>query len=98
MIRVKIEKEVAKMSDLKKNFDAVKNLAFLSQIGLSLVLPIVLFLMLASYLQNKFGMGDWTTLVALILGLVSGVSSFISFLRYAYNEAKKSEENERGDS
>lgn len=82
------------MSKVKKSFDAFKNLVFLSQIGLSLVLPIILFLMLASYLQTRFSLGTWVMPVALILGLISGGSSFISFLRYMYNEAKKSERGE----
>ena len=79
---------------MKKNktFEAFKNLSFLTQFGLSVVSPIIIYIWLASWLRDKFSLGDWIMAVGIVLGLFSAFYSGVSFFRYALRQAKKSQE------
>lgn len=84
------------MSDNPKKsaFDALKNISFLAQLGLSLVLPPVLLLLGANYLVQQLGWGRWVLAVALVLGFLNVVAVFRDFARYAVRQAKKREEED----
>ncbi|MEG0395986.1 MAG: AtpZ/AtpI family protein [Oscillospiraceae bacterium] len=68
---------------MKKNgwFAISKNLVYLTQVGLSVACPIILTLLGANWLQNKFGIGMWIYIVAIVLGIGAGACAFIDFLR-----------------
>lgn len=57
-----------KKNGLKK--DAYRNLALISQLGISMIVPIFLLLALGIYLENKFGI--FAILPCVILGMLSG--------------------------
>lgn len=64
-------------------------ISLLTQLGLSVVTPPILAVLLALWLQRKFGWGDWVLLCAILVGTVSGVSSVFSLVRReAAREAK----------
>ena len=50
-------------------------LMWVTQFGLSILLPICFFLMLAVWLQNKFGFGMWILIVLGILGVLVTIST-----------------------
>lgn len=54
-------------------------LTWLTQLGLSVALPLAGFIFLALWLRNQFGLGDWVLWVGIVLGLVSAVDG----LRYS---------------
>ena len=73
--------------------EAMQNLAYLTQFGLSVAEPIVLCLWGAHWLQQRFVLGSWVMLLGLVLGLGSAASSFLSFLRYFQRRTNKKPPN-----
>lgn len=47
------------MSNQNKMARALKNLAYVTELGFLLVIPLVLLLFLANFLQSRFGWGQW---------------------------------------
>ena len=82
------------MAKKNKTFEAFKNLTFITQFGLSVVSPIIIYVWLASWLKSKFLLGDWIMVVGIILGLISAFSSGVSFFRYVLRQAKNSQEED----
>ena len=65
-------------------------LLWVTQFGFSIMFPLCFFLLLAVWLQNKFGLGMWIIIVLGILGLlttVSTVKSCLHAIRKAADEA-----------
>ena len=56
-------------------------LMWVGQFGLSIIFPMLLFLYLGVWLQNRFGFGTWIIIVFGILGLLTTVSTAKSCLR-----------------
>lgn len=56
-------------------------LVWLTQLGLSVALPLAGFLILAVWLHQSCGWGSWVIGAGLVLGLISAVSSFRSSLQ-----------------
>jgi len=82
------------VSDKKPIFSVMKNLSLITQLGLSIAMPIVLPIFAASYLQKKFRLGDWVVPVAVIIGLYGAASSIYGFVKYALKEADKSRKDD----
>ena len=61
----------------------------LTQFGLSVALPPVLFLLGAVWLKNEFALGGWVVLVGLLLGLAGSVGSLRSNLKSIDREGKE---------
>lgn len=56
-------------------------LMWVGQFGLSAIFPVVFFLVLAVWLQGKFGLGIWVVVVFGILGILTSISTARSCLR-----------------
>ena len=56
-------------------------LMWVGQFGLSAIFPTVFFLLVAAWLQSRFGLGMWIVVVFGILGVLTSVSSARSCLR-----------------
>lgn len=56
-------------------------LMWVGQFGFSAIFPTVFFLMIAVWLQGKFGLGMWIVVVFGILGILTSISSTRSCLR-----------------
>ncbi len=68
-------------------------LVWLTQLGLSVALPLAGFPLLALWLQSRFGWGKWALWLGLILGIVSAVEGFRTSLQTMHRmsrEKKKS--------
>jgi len=50
-------------------------LMWVGQFGFSILFPIVFFLLLGVWLQNKYGLGGWILILFGILGLFTSVST-----------------------
>lgn len=65
-------------------------LLWVVQFGFSILFPTVFFLILAVWLQGKFGLGVWVVIVLGILGVLTSIStarSCLHSLRKAAEEA-----------
>lgn len=56
-------------------------LMWVVQFGLSAIFPTVFFLLLAAWLQGRFGLGMWIVVVLGILGVLTSISTARSCLR-----------------
>ncbi len=64
------------MKDFNKVWTGV---CMVGQLGLDLIMPVILCMLLAYYLDSKFGLGIFVYLPALVLGLAAGVTNFKKF-------------------
>lgn len=67
-------------------------LTWVGQFGLSVIFPTLFFLILAVWLQNKFGLGMWIVVVFGILGVLTSIQttrSCLHSLRKATEEASE---------
>lgn len=70
-------------------------LMWVGQFGLSIIFPTLFFLLLAVWLQGKFGLGMWIIVVFGVLGILTSVSaarSCLRSLRKAADEASSQKE------
>ena len=58
-----------------------RGIALVGQLGFSLITPPVVLLYLAHWLQSRYALGVWVTILALILGLLTSVSTALQFYR-----------------
>lgn len=56
-------------------------LIWVGQFGFSIIFPILFFLLLAVWLQSRFGLGMWIVAVLGILGLLTSISTARACLR-----------------
>lgn len=73
--------EGACMSDPRSLMKMLRLLTYLTQLGLSVISPIVLSVLLGVWLNLRFGVGHWLTVVLLLVGLVSGGCAFYRFAK-----------------
>lgn len=70
----------------------MKLLIWLTQLGLSVAVPLGGFLLLALWLRNKFDLGAWIVIVGIILGVICAFEGLMSSLKAMKRMAKKDEE------
>lgn len=80
------------MADNNGRLDLFRNLAYLTQVGLSLATPMVLCIFGAAWLQKRFSLGGWVILLGIVLGVGGAVSSFREFMHQANKQARKRRE------
>lgn len=56
-------------------------LIWLTQLGLSVALPPLGFILLAAWLKNRFGWGNWVIVVGVVLGLLVAINSLRASLK-----------------
>lgn len=70
-------------------------LIWLTQLGLSVAVPLAGFILLAVWLRNRFELGSWVLLVGIFVGLASAVDGLRVSLRameqMSKNQKKKDE-------
>ena len=70
----------------------VSLLVFMSQLGLSVALPLGGFVVLGVWLRQLFDLGVWVILVMTAIGLLMAVQGFINTIRAMNRMVKKSED------
>lgn len=78
----------------KKVFRGVLALNVIFQAGFSLAFPAGLFLLGGWFLTERCGFGEWTMVVAVVLGVLSGV---YSVFRYILTVAKQFDAMDKQD-
>lgn len=84
------------MSKGNSTFKLMQNIAYLTQVGLTIAIPLVLCIFGASWLQEKFNLGGWVVMVGIILGIGGAISSLAEFIRYANRQASKNKKPRNG--
>lgn len=73
---------------------SLKNLIWLTQLGLSVAVPPVCFILLAVWLRNTHGWGGWVIWAGIILGVYSAVEGFRASMKAMALLNKNKEEPE----
>ena len=80
---------------MKKWSDILKNLTLLTQLGLSLVMPLLMCLGLCWWLCDTFRIGGWIYIPGFFFGLGSSGMTAWKFYRFIVNKEKKQEKKEK---
>lgn len=67
----------------------ISRISLITQLGLSLVTPPLLLLLGALWLQNRFGVGDWILLCAILTGIISGGCAVYNLIRAELQSEKR---------
>ena len=59
----------------------ISMLVWLTQLGLSVAVPPVVFILLAIWLRDSRGWGNWILWLGIVLGIYCAVTGFVSSLR-----------------
>lgn len=70
----------------------VKLLIWLTQLGLSVVLPFAGFILLALWLQQQFSWGAWVLWVGIVLGAIATIDGFRHSLKALERMSRKKED------
>lgn len=72
----------------KEIFQALNSI---SQLGLSVIISFLLWIFIAMWIRDKFNLGNSVMLIGILLGLGSGVLSFIKFCKLISPKEKNDE-------
>lgn len=80
----------------KPEKSAFSYVAYITQVGLQLVIPILLCLIVSVFLRDKFSLGNWVVVVGILLGIGAAYTNLIKFVKYVTKDLDEDdEENER---
>ena len=77
---------------MRSSYKALHVLVWLTQAGLSVVLPPLLFVWGSAWLKNRFGLGGWITVVGIVLGVLGAVGGLINTFRTLNRLGKRLED------
>lgn len=69
-------------------------LIWLTQLGLSVAIPLAGFILLALWLHNQFGWGEWVIVVGVLLGVVCAADGLRTSLKAMERMSKEKKEEE----
>lgn len=88
------------MSNKKSYYKSLSNLALISQIGISMVVPIIGCVWFANFLMKRFGLGVWVLFLFILLGVVTAFMNLYKLAAFSnkdIEEDKKEREKEKQD-
>ena len=65
---------------MKNNKQLGKALASFTQVGLSVISPIIACIIIGKFLKDQFGWPDFVIVISIVVGTVSGFVNMITFL------------------
>lgn len=68
---------------------ALRNLAWMTQMGMSVAVPLVLCILSSAWLKNRFDLGGWIFIPGIFLGLGGAVSGLWSCLNAMQHTAQE---------
>ncbi len=80
------------MSNKKDYYKTFSNLALISQIGFSMVVPIIGCVWLANFLMKKFDLGVWVLFLLVILGVVTAFANLYKLAAFSNKDIEKDKE------
>ena len=69
--------------DKKNYYKSLSNLALLSQIGFSMIVPIIGCVWIGNFLMNKFELGSWVLFLFIILGVFSAFANLFKITKFS---------------
>ena len=65
----------------KGRLEILKALAMFTQFGLQILVPVVCCIVLAGWVQRAYQLGNWITILGIVLGVGAGISNLMSIIR-----------------
>ena len=59
----------------------MKNLIWITQLGLSVAIPPLGFALLAVWLRNRFALGTWVVILGIVIGVICAIDGFRTSLK-----------------
>ena len=81
---------------MKATFKVLSVLVWLTQLGLSVAGPPVLFILLGSWLHKSCGWGNWAVTLGIVLGVLGAIGGLISSFQTLHRMANKEQPPETG--
>ena len=66
---------------MQSKFKFMQGLVWVTQVGLSILCPLLLFILGAVWLQRKFALGGWVIAVGIALGLLGAAGATVNTFR-----------------
>ncbi len=73
---------------MRKGFGFLKNIVWLTQLGLGIAAPVVLCVLGSVWLRDRFGLGGWVVAVGVLLGVGGAFASLWQNLREMDRQAR----------
>ncbi len=73
-------------------FDIVKVAMTYTQLGLSVVAPLILSVLCAHWIRERFELDGWVTFVGLVIGLIAMIFTLIRYFQKILQESRKRQE------
>lgn len=80
---------------MKDLYQAARHLVWLTQFGLSIVVPLVVSILLAVWLRQHFSLGGWVVVAGVFVGLFGAVSGLVTALRAMDRQAGEKEDRHK---
>lgn len=77
------------MSNKKNYYKSLSNLALISQIGISMVVPIIGCVWFANFLMKRFDLGVWVLFLFVILGVVTAFMNLYKLADFSNKDMEK---------
>lgn len=76
---------------MKKSYsDIIKALSYLTQVGLTAIIPIFIWIYLAEFIREKLSLGSYVLIIGILLGIASAyVSLYKLFKQMQDNDKNK---------
>lgn len=83
---------------MQSMYKLVQGITFVGQLGFMIVTPPLVLVYLAYQLQLRFGLGPWIMVLAILVGILSAISStFSTFYKMLNKKKPTSEEKNEGN-
>lgn len=66
---------------MRSKFQFMEGLVWLAQVGFSILGPLLLFILGAVWLKNRFSLGGWVIAVGVGLGILGAIGALINTFR-----------------
>lgn len=81
---------------MKERFTFLSALSFLVQVGVSVALPLVLFILGSVWLHSRFGVGKWVIAVGVGLGVLGAAGGLIGSLKSLHRLGEREDNPPKG--
>ena len=69
------------MNNKKSYNEIITALSYISQLGLCVIISFAIWIGIAAWLRKQFGLGNYISVIGVMLGAGSGIMSFLNFCK-----------------